>query len=189
MRQFLLLSSVILSGLVLLMAFTLQPKQQNIFLVSSGQVSFHSKARLELISAISPKLKGAVDVSKNTFAFSIEMTTFEGFNSPLQREHFNENYMESKKYPIATFSGRIIEEYDLSKEGVYQVRAKGKFSVHGIEQERIIPATVTVKNNSIKLKTQFTVLLIDHDIKIPKIVDEKLSSEILVNISATLSAK
>lgn len=172
---------------ILLLAFT--QKQQGVFMVSSGQVSFHSKARLELINAASAKLKGALDINKKTFAFSIEMISFEGFNSPLQREHFNENYMESKKYPAATFAGRVIEEDDFSKDGVYQVRAKGKLIVHGVEQERIIPSTITVKNGNIKLKSQFTVLLSDHEIKIPKIVDEKLSSEIQVSISATLNPK
>lgn len=162
---------------------------QPVYRVTESLTTFHSKAKLELIKASSSKMQGAIDANKRTFAFSIDLVSFEGFNSPLQKEHFNENYMESRKYPRATFSGRIIEEDDFTKDGTYNIRAKGKFSVHGVEQERIIQADVQVKNGVLRLKSQFTVHLADHDIKIPRIVHEKLAAEILVDIDATLSAK
>src|SRR5438128_363339 len=95
-----------------------------IYEVTDGIVRFHSDAPQELIRAESGKLRGALDPEKKAFAFRIYMSSFQGFNSPLQREHFNENYMETPKYPEAQFQGKIIEDVDISKDGEYEVRAK-----------------------------------------------------------------
>src|ERR1043165_8743752 len=107
-------------------------QQTQLFQVSRGVVRFHSDAPQELIRAASEELKGVIDVRKRTFAFRIPITSFQGFNSPLQREHFNENYMESVRFPEAAFLGKIIEDVDLTKNGAYLVRAKGRLLVHGL---------------------------------------------------------
>lgn len=159
---------------------------QPIYEVKRGKVSFHSEAPQELISAESADVKGVVDISKKAFAFKISIPSFLGFNSPLQREHFNENYMESNIFPEATFRGKVIEDIDYTKEGVYTVRAKGKLSIHGIEKERIIKSQITIKSGSMRIKSDFTVLLSDHDIKIPRVVSEKLAQEIQVSLTADL---
>ncbi len=158
-----------------------------VYLTFTGEVKFKSDAPLELISATSKQLRGAIDTGKRTFAFSIEMNTFQGFNSPLQREHFNENYLESPRYPKATFTGKIIEDVDLSQPGTYEVRAKGTLSIHGISRERIIKSQVRVDEDGIHIESYFTVLLEEHDISIPKIVYQKIAEEIEVWISATLN--
>jgi polyisoprenoid-binding protein YceI len=157
---------------------------QQRFLTEKGRIYFRSDAPLEIIEAESSELKGVIDNGQKTFAFSVNMSSFKGFNSPLQREHFNENYMETNIYPKATFNGRIIEDVDLSKDGTYEIRAKGKLNIHGIEQERIIKSTVIVKNGSFAVNADFTVLLEEHGISIPKIVYQKIAGEIKVNIQA-----
>jgi hypothetical protein len=160
-----------------------------IFSVKNGKIDFQSDAPFELIKATSKDLKGLLDVDKKTFAFKIRIETFEGFNSALQREHFNENYMESKQYPEASFTGKIIEDIDFSKNGLYTVRAKGKLLVHGIEQERIIKSDVTVKDGNVSLQSKFSVLLDDHNIPIPRVVKDKLASEIKLDITARLEPR
>ena len=150
-----------------------------------GKVQFRSNAPLETIEAHSEELKGVIDIEKRSFAFSVPVRSFEGFNNPLQKEHFNENYMESSKYANITFSGKIIENVDLSKEGIYTVRAKGKLNIHGTIQERIIKSRVDVKGNSFTLKSYFTVLLEEHNISVPKIVYQKIAEEIEVQVEAT----
>src|SRR5205085_3222260 len=111
---------------------------QDIFSTSAGVIKFKSDAALELIKASSGKLSGAVDLKKKTFAFYVDISSFEGFNSLLQREHFNEIYMESAEYKSASFSGKFIEDLDFTSNGKYMVRAKGILNIHGVEQERII---------------------------------------------------
>jgi YceI-like domain len=161
----------------------------NIYSIKKNLIAFHSNTRTELIKASSTQLKGIIDAGKRTFAFSVAVKTFDGFNSPLQKEHFDENYLESDRYPTASFSGHIIEEDDFTKDGIYNIRAKGKFILHGVEQERILQGDLVVKNGVIKLNCIFTVLLAEHDIKIPRIVHEKLASEIKVTVSAEFTQK
>ncbi|PWU01412.1 MAG: YceI family protein [Bacteroidetes bacterium] len=161
-----------------------QKESPVLYSVNRGTVVFHSNAQMELIRASSDKLRGLLDVQKKTFAFRIAVSSFQGFNSPLQQVHFNENYMESEKYPDISFGGKIIEDYNLSQPGTYTIRAKGILNVHGIEQERIIKSEIIVRSGSINVQSKFTVLLADHDIKIPKVVEEKLASEIMVEVKA-----
>lgn len=160
-----------------------------LYQLKSGNVRFFSKARDELIDARSKNLEGVIDPVKKTFAFRIHITSFAGFNNALQREHFNENYMESTLFPDATFVGRIIEDVDFTKDGKYEVRAKGKMDIHGVAQERIIKSTITVKHGSISVHSEFTVALVDHNLKIPRIVDTKLATEIQVWVDATFIPK
>jgi len=159
---------------------TFSQNPTGVYVIKKNLVTFHSNTEAELIKASSDQLRGIIDSDKRIFAFSVAMKTFNGFNSPLQKEHFNENYMESEKFPTATFSGHIIEEDDFTK---------GKFNIHGIEQERIMQGDLIVKNGIIKLACNFTVFLAEHDIKIPRIVHEKLASEIKVEIAAEFTKK
>lgn len=175
----------ILSVLLLLLSFKLLQDYK----VSTGSISFRSEASLELIKAQSNELKGIFLTEKKQFAFIVSIKSFKGFNSPLQQEHFNENYLESNKYPTASFEGKVIEDVDFSKDGVYALRAKGNLSIHGVVQERIVKSEISIKNGNISIKSNFTVLLTDHNIPIPKVVHEKLASEIKVEIKADLIKK
>jgi len=160
-----------------------------IYSIESGSITFRSDAAQELISATSHELHGLLDITKRTFAFRIRMRSFKGFNSGLQREHFNENYVESEKFPESTFRGKIIEQVDLRQDGKYTVRAKGILSIHGIEQDRIIKSEISVQKGLIHVDSKFSVMITDHDIKVPRVVHEKIASEIQVEVSADFKKK
>jgi len=166
-----------------------RPVAGPLFEVRKGTIVFHSNAPMELIRASSEKLVGLLDTQKKNYAFKVSMTSFSGFNSPLQGEHFNENYVEATRYPDASFSGKIIEDDDLSIDGTYTVRTKGTLTIHGISQERIIKSTVTTKGGKLHIESNFSVMLADHDIKIPRIVSEKLSAEVFIEVKADLEEK
>lgn len=164
----------------------LQPvaRAQNSTIISnSGKVKFTSQAAMETIEASSNKIKGAIDQSKNTFAFAVDIKSFKGFNSDLQREHFDENYIETDKFPTASFAGKFIEQVDFLTNGTYTVRAKGMFSIHGIQKERIIKGTITINDGNVTIDAVFNIRLEDHDIKVPKIVYEKIAEEIKVEFN------
>jgi polyisoprenoid-binding protein YceI len=171
-----------LTGLGLLISASLFQSYR----AEKGKVNFQSKASLEVIRAKSNQLKGAINVENQTFAWSVDISSFEGFNSPLQKEHFQESYMEVDKHPRASFAGKIIEKIDFQKNGVYSVRAKGKLNIHGVEQERIIKSTLEIVNKAIKIESTFSVALSDHNIEIPKIVHQKIAEQIEVNVEASL---
>ena len=160
-----------------------------VFNTSKSNITFSSDAPLELITAKSNELKGLIDTDKKQFAFSVKIRSFKGFNSGFQKDHFNENYLESNKYPDATFAGKIIEDVDFGKDNVLTVRAKGVLTVHGVPKERIIKSDMTIKNGAIFIKANFTVLLADHNIPIPKVVHEKLASEIKVEVNSELKVR
>jgi YceI-like domain len=179
---------IILPFLFSALSFTANAPLQD-YKVKMGSIAFRSDAPLELIKAQSNELKGLIIPLKKQFAFIVNIKSFKGFNSPLQQEHFNENYLESNKYATASFEGKIIEDIDFTKDGVYSVRAKGNLIIHGVVQERIIKSELTIKNSAISIKSSFTVLLNDHNIPIPKVVHEKLASEIKVDVKADLITK
>ena len=157
-----------------------------LYFTDTGHVNFTSDAPLEMIRASSKKLAGILNMNDRSFTFSIPTTSFEGFNSALQRTHFNENYMESEKFPNSTFNGKIIEEVDFSQPGNIHIRAKGQLTIHGIVQDRIIRCNVKVGPSGIELDADFTVPLEDHNITIPSIVQQKIAEIINVNIRFTL---
>jgi len=163
--------------------------QQTVYLARKSKVSFVSDAPLELIKASSTKLHGAIDANKRTFAFSIPADSFKGFNSPLQQEHFYENYIEAKAYPVSTFEGKIIEQVDLVKNGTYSVRAKGKLNIHGVVQERIIKVQLRISEGVIYAESNFTILLQDHNITIPKVVFQKIAEEVKVMVTVEFENK
>lgn len=174
-------------GLLWLGVVISKSEAQNKFTSDNGQIKFASKAQLELIQANSTKLQGILDAATNKFAFLVNVQSFQGFNSELQRKHFNENYMESDKFSQAKFSGKIIEQIDYTHDQTFDVRAKGELEIHGQKQTRIIKGKLTVRGNQVTIEANFMVPLSDHSISIPKIVSQKIATEIEVGINTTLS--
>jgi hypothetical protein len=162
---------------------------QNLFVVEKGEVQFTSDAPMELIRATANQIEGVLNPTNREFAFRVKMSDFQGFNSSLQRTHFNENYLETSKYPYTIFEGKIIEDVSLFSPGTYNIRGKGSFTCHGVERERIIKTKMQVKPDQIHISSSFTVLLADHNIKIPSVVSQKLAEEIFVEVELTLKPK
>ena len=153
-----------------------------IYVADEGKVHLTSEAPLEVIQCGSHFLRGVIDPEKKTFAFSVSLTSFRGFNSDIQRTHFLENYLEQRKYPQATFTGKLIEDVPFDVPGTYSVRAKGELDIHGVRKERIIKGNLIVKNNAAQIQTNFSVPVADHGIAIPKIVKQKIAEQISVAV-------
>jgi polyisoprenoid-binding protein YceI len=162
---------------------------QPVYLTRTGTASFVSNAPLEIIKAESAEVAGAIDLADQTFVFTIDNRSFKGFNSSLQQEHFYENYMETQLYPSSSFKGKIIEKIDLNSPDVQVVRAKGILNIHGIEQERIIKGTIQVTGGKLLVKADFSIMLEDHQIKVPRVVYQKIAEAVDVSISAQLILK
>jgi polyisoprenoid-binding protein YceI len=161
-----------------------QPGSKNVIVMTRGEISFVSEAPLELIKAATTDFQAVLDTVSGQFAFSVPIASFLGFNSPLQREHFNENYMESNKYPKATYSGKIIEIWKRPVAEKRSVRTKGKLSVHGVVQEEMIPATMQMEGGLLRVQATFKVKTDDYNIRIPRLVVQKIAQEIDVTVDA-----
>ncbi len=175
--------------LVVFLFLGLNALNAQILICKDGNTKFTSEAPLELIKAQSNKTNGVIDCASKNVAFSVDIDSFDGFNSGLQKEHFRENYMETGKFQKATFKGKLIEDIDFKKPGTTMIRAKGVFSIHGTEKEKIVKVKIIVKDKEIYVETSFEVPLEDHNIKIPKVVNQKIASVIMVEVKATLKPK
>jgi len=177
-----------LLALLYLPASDLIAQQKTTFVTEKGSIRFVSEAPLEIIRASSSSLKGAIDLEQRSFLFVLDNVSFKGFNSPLQQEHFHENYMETKTFPQTTFKGKIIEQ-PLPMNGTTQtVRAKGILDLHGVKTERIIKAVLIYEEGQLSVKADFSVFLEDHAIRIPKVVSKKIAPEIQVTVDAMMRA-
>lgn len=150
--------------------------------------SFFSEARFENIEAISKKGISAININTGEIAFKIPIGSFV-FKNGLMQEHFNENYLESDKYPNATFSGNMMEGIDLTKDGTYNVIVTGKLSIHGITKDRSIAGVIVVKKGRMLVSSTFDVPVQDHNIAIPNDKISNISQNIKVKVKAQYEPK
>lgn len=162
--------------------------QAQIFTSNDGEISFFSKTPLEDISAVSKKAQGAINGTTKDLVFKVNITTFK-FPNGLMEEHFNENYMESEKYPYGQFKGKIQEAVDLTKDGTYNVTAVGLLNIHGVEVKKTISGTITVAGGKATLKAKFQVPLAEHNIERPKVVMVKIAEIIDVSVNFVMIRK
>ncbi|WP_316734646.1 YceI family protein [Pedobacter aquatilis] len=150
--------------------------------------SFYSKTPIEDIKASSSKTTAVVVSSSGEFAFQVPIKSFE-FEKKLMQEHFNENYLESDKYPVASFKGKIEPNINWTTDGEYSTSAKGTLTIHGQSRARTVPVKITVKNKQLSLAANFDVACADHNIEIPTLVFTKIAKVINVKVSGTLNQK
>ena len=160
--------------------------QQGVFAGTDGNAHFKSTAPLELIMAKSQHLRGVLDPETEEIAFSVRINSFQGFNSVLQRDHFMENYLEESKFPVATFKGKVIERVRFAEPGQHHVRVKGIVSLHGFEQERIIPGKLEIIDGIIHITSKFSIPLKEHAIKVPKLLTQKIAETIFVELDIVM---
>jgi hypothetical protein len=157
------------------------------YITKNGKIHFYSDAPAEKIEAFNHQVNSALDISTGDFIFRVLMKSFQ-FEKALMQEHFNENYVESHKYPNATFTGKVtnFNEIDFKKAGTYQAKIEGDLTIHGITQKISEQGTFEVKNDKIHGKSTFYVAVADYDIKIPQAVITNIAEKIEVNVDILL---
>ena len=172
-----------LSILFSILIITLSVNAQNIYMTKTGKIRFFSEAPLENIEAVSEKTTSIINVSTKDIACKAAIKSFV-FDKPLMQEHFNEKYMESEKFPYAEFKGTIEGNADFSKDGSYEVTAKGNLTVHGVTKPMEIKGTLKVESGKISIHAVFNVKVADHEIEVPSIVVDNIAETIEVTIDA-----
>ena len=153
------------------------------YAVKEGVVDFFSDAALEDISAENQKIQSLFNSETGEIAFRIRISDFR-FDRKLMQEHFNEKYMESEKYPYATFSG-TLEKFDPAASGEQRVTATGKMTIHGVTREVSIPGTVKKNGEGLEMNSGFMVRLEDYNISIPQLLWQNIAEEVKVTIRLT----
>jgi len=157
---------------------------QEIYSSQKSNVKFFSKAPLEDIESNNSQATSVLNASNNEIVFFVPINGFK-FKKSLMQEHFNENYMESPKYPNATFKGKINEKINFKKDTVANITSTGKLTIHGVEKERTEKGKLTIKSGEISIESEFYVNLKEVKVEIPKIVVDNISKDILVKINFT----
>lgn len=160
---------------------------QDLYACKNANISLFSSAPLEDIAANTQTGTSVYNATTGELIFSVNINTFK-FKKSLMEEHFNSDYLESDKYPKATFRGKIQEHIDLTKNGNYPITVVGELDVHGVKQNRTIPGTLKINNGTVSMASEFTVKCVDHHIDIPKIVFHNIAESIKMNVSATYTS-
>jgi polyisoprenoid-binding protein YceI len=158
---------------------------QDKFFTKTGKISFYSKAIIENIEAHNRSVTCVIDTKTGLVQFSVPIKGFE-FEKALMQEHFNENYLESDKFPKGEFKGQIINnnEIDYTKDGVYPAKVIGKLTIHGETNNVEADGKVTKEGNKIILSSEFNIRLPDYKIKNEKL--QNISNNIQVTVNCSL---
>tara|TARA_B100001741_G_scaffold303011_1_gene292740 strand:+ start:366 stop:902 length:537 start_codon:yes stop_codon:yes gene_type:complete len=153
-----------------------------LFQSTTSKISFLSDAPLEDIYAESKKSKSVFNATEKKIVVLMKPNTFV-FKNPMMQEHFNEDYIESDKFPKATLNGDIIGDFDITNDGSYPVTVKGKLKIHGVEKYREIKGEILVKGGKVSVEAKFAIQVADHGIKIPSMKIKSIAEVVEVTVS------
>ncbi len=154
------------------------------YITQTGNIRFFSKTPVEHIEAFNNQVSGVLNTDNGEMAFSLLMKAF-NFEKALMQEHFNEKYVESSKYPKATFKGKIV---NFNKNSITDkpltVNVKGVLTMHGVSKDIEVKGSLQKANKgNISGKSVFTVNLKDFNIKVPSAVRKNIDDNIEINVN------
>ena len=172
----------IVSALSLMIAASVSAQER--LLTRNGSISFYSKTSLEEIEAHTQTAASVMDKKTGRVEFSVLIKSF-SFEKALMQEHFNENYLESDRFPKSVFKGSIddISKIDFNKEGKYTVTLAGQLTVHGETKTLATTATFTIQKETVLATAEFLINLADYKIQIPALVKDKISKTIKIAVN------
>lgn len=160
---------------------------QDKMMTTNGIIFFEASIPFfEAVEAKNETVNCVLNTKKGTIAFVTFIKEFH-FKRVLMQEHFNKNYMESHRYPKATFKG-IIEKFDLKdiRPTSTDYYIKGKITIHGKSKNIRVIAKIKKANKGIELRSNFSINTDDFNIEIPFIVRSKISKKVIVRVYSHL---
>jgi hypothetical protein len=154
---------------------------QTVYVSDTSAIQFFSRTPLENIEAINHDAKSTIVPGEFEVQFQVPVSGFR-FENKLMEKHFNSMYLETDKYPFASFRGRLADSLDLSKDTVYLTKASGILKMHGRDHAGVFNGRVESKKGRVSLRCSFPVRLEDHNIKVPGSVFLNIAQEIEVKV-------
>lgn len=179
-----------LGGLLLLALLPLAGRAQSKYLTKTGHISFFSASIMEDIEARNDKVAAVFDITNGQIAFAVPIHDFQ-FKRTLMQEHFNENYMESEKFPRATFSGQVVNAAQVLKllpSGTQTVEVEGNLSIHGVTRKVVVAGTLQLRDNQLVVFAYFNVAPADYAIDVPLLVREHIAKSVSVRVNLACEA-
>lgn len=154
------------------------------YMTKNGYIGFYSHTPMEDIKADNNQVAGVIDTGTGEMVFQVLIKSFH-FERALMEEHFNENYMESEKYPKATFKGKIanLSTVSFSKIGTYDVTVEGDLTLHNVTNRVSVKGTIEVITGGINANSKFNIVPEDYKIEIPSVVREKINKNLEVTVA------
>ena len=163
--------------------FTVNISAQRVF-TRNGHVYFISHTDIIDIDGNNHQVTSFLDIETGEIVFAVLIKAFE-FTLATAEEHFNESYMESHLHPKSKLTGKIIEinDIDLTKPGIYDVTVEGELTIHGITKNIKEKGQLEVKGDRISGTSCFKVAIADYNIKVPKLVEDRVAKVVDVRIN------
>ena len=159
------------------------------YISRNGSVQFNASTPLETINPINNYVSSVFNSENGDIVFQMNMISFK-FDKALMETHFNEKYVESEKYPKATFIGTIQDwNFNMLDGNNYNVTVSGNITIHGIEKEIEVKGYIQQNNNNITINSNFSLIISDFNIHIPKLVRNKISKKVNVEVNINLKQK
>lgn len=174
----------ILAFFLFVLPFCLQAQK---YTVEKGSIIFFSDATLEDIKAENKKVASLFNSANGAIAFSVPIAEFQ-FEKSLMQEHFNEKYLESDKFPKATFQGTLAN-FNMTAAGEQLVKATGKLTIHGVTRDIDIPGTFQNKNGKLEMTSKFKIRLEDYQVAIPQLMWQNIAEEVEVSLTFIYKAQ
>lgn len=158
-------------------------------LTRTGKITFFSSTPIENIEAINNDVSCVLNTTSGDLIFVVPIKSFR-FEKQLMQEHFNENYMESDKFPKSEFKGKLLDiaSINFSKDGNYSVKTSGQLTIHGVTKEVQVGGSLVIRNGKPNLSATFKVKTADYNIKIPAITAGKIAKEIEVTVNCLMNS-
>jgi hypothetical protein len=172
------------------LAGPLAARGQAKYMTKTGVISFFSASIMEDIEARNNKVAAVLDLSTGQLAFAVPIREFQ-FKRTLMQEHFNENYMESEKYPKATFSGQVVNAAQVLKQlpaTPQNVEVEGLMTLHGVAHKVAVSGTLQLRDGQLVVFAYFNIAPADYAIDIPLLVREHIAKSVSVRVNLTCDA-
>jgi polyisoprenoid-binding protein YceI len=154
------------------------------FMTKNGYIGFFSHTPMEDIKGDNNQVASVLDISTGELVFQVLIKSFH-FEKALMEEHFNENYMESDKFPKSTFRGKIINlsSVDFTKPGKYDVTVEGDLNMHDVTNKISVKGTIEVVQGGVTAFSKFNVVPEDYKISIPGVVRDNIAKTLEVSVN------
>lgn len=161
---------------------------QKVYITKNAKIDFFSSTLIEDIKAVNNDVVSIIKTKTGEISFGVSIKSFK-FDNGLMQEHFNENYMESNKFPNAKFNGIIDTntKIDFNKDGVYPVLVKGTITIHGVSKEIETKSIITIEKGKVSGKSFLKLKPADFKIEIPSLVKDNIAKVLNVTINADYS--
>jgi hypothetical protein len=172
------------SAFLLILVFIFLSANAQKYMTKNGYIGFYSHTPMEDIKGDNNQVAGVLDISTGEMVFQALIKSFH-FDRALMEEHFNENYMESEKFPKSMFKGKItnLTAVSFSKNGTYEVTVEGDLTIHDVTKKISTKGTIEVVTGGINASSKFNIVPEDYKISIPGVVREKINKDLEVTVT------